>query len=236
MKKLFYTLLLLAAICIPVNGFAADIVPAADADAAHIISKAAERYIDTKNKELSSKCNANIVIATVNSLSELTIGEYAKELFKTYRLNSGKKSNSVLVVFCTEKNDYTVVVADGISGSLTMQTAEQYLTEYTEKDFAKKNYSKAAVKTYNGIAKWYNDNYNNLDISLTDDISEYAAAVKSEQQNQHRRAVNRKIILSVTAAAVLIILFYTKRRMRLIKARKKRNERKLRYMRGIRNS
>ncbi len=233
MKKLI--LLITLMLSIPCNGFAAAAVHAADADKASVISEAAERYIDTKNAELSKKCGASIIIATVKSTGELSMSEYAQSLSKAYRLNSGEKSNSVLILFCIEKKDYTVIVADGISASLTAKEAEKFLAEYAEKDFAKKNYTKSAIKTYNGIASWYNENYTNLKISLSDDISEYEAAVENEHIQEHRHALNRKIILTVTIITLLVILLYTKRRMRLIKARKKRNERKLRYMRGIRN-
>lgn len=232
MRKLFFLIALI--LTIPCSAYAASAVRAADADKANVISEAAERYIDTKNSELTKKCGASIIVATVKSTGELSMNEYAQSLVKTYRLNSQNKSNSVLVLFCIDKKDYAIIVADGISASLTAKEAEKYLAEFAEKDFSKKNYSTSAIKTFNGIAEWYNEHYNNLDISLSDDISEYEKAVETEHQNEHRHALNRKIIFTVTIVALIIIFLYTKRKMRLIKARKKRNERKLRYMRGIR--
>lgn len=233
MKKFICTLLFLSALTLPIFGFAADIISASETDNADIVSEACERYIDTKNKELKDKCGASIIIATVKSTGEYSLNEYAKDIFKNYKLNSVGKSNNVLVVFCTEKKDYTIMVSDGISGVLTMQKAEKILSEYTEKDFSAKKYSNAAVKTYNGIAKWYNSTYNQLQIKLTDDMSEYETAVKNEHQSEHRRIVNRKIAISSILIIAAIIFLYTKRKLRLIKAKKKRNERKLRYMRGM---
>ena len=233
MKRIFFILFIFL---IPAAASASPLISTFETDGAQVISKAAERYIDTQNRALSKKCGAQIIVATVKSTGELTLAEYADELYKNLGMKSFEKSNSVLIVMCTGKRDYTVIVSDGISRALTMSYAERCFAEYMEKDFSKKDYSADAVKTYNGFAKWYNDNYNNVSLEITDDLSEYESIIDSEEKKQHRRIVNRSAAVAVSVLAFVIIIMYVRRRLRIVKAQRKRRERRMDYLRKIHKS
>lgn len=201
-------------------------------DNAGILSSSTEKYILTQNEALSKSCGAKIIFLTDDTTDELSTNEYANFIFKEWNIEKIGRSNSVLVFMCPEKNDYIVLVSDGISAALTKVFANECLVKYMEPDFAKKNYDEAAVKTYNAFAGWYNDNYNKVELSLTEDLSEYEAIVDYEEKVSRRKTISITIIIVLIAVAALSTSIYVRRKMRMKRLQKRRIERRRRYMRA----
>lgn len=232
MKKSLTVLMLVLLFLLPMSVFAAEEAPFRSVDdSAGIISRAAEKYINTQNKLLSDSCGAKIIFVTVNSTDELTLGEYAENLAQSWKINSDKAKNSVIVVYNPKTHDYTAKVSDAVSRALTNVFIENCLINCTEPDFAEKNYSDAAVKTFNAIAAWYEDNYKSVNLNLTDDMSDYEAMINSENEEIHRKKVNRALVITFSVIFVLFAVLYVRRRLRIMRIRKKRRERRTRYLR-----
>ena len=229
MKKLLNILILILCICMPAH---ASEVPESISvhDYAEVLSPAAEKYIETQNSALSKKCGAKIVFLTENSTGELSVNEYANTIYREWGIKSIGRSNSIMVLMCPQKEDYTIIVSEGISGALTNVYANQCLVSYMEPDFAKEDYSSAAVKTYNALASWYNDNYNNVSLGLTDDLTEYEAMVDYEEKKARRKTVSTALAITVTVIVIMIISMYIRKKLRLRRLRKKRLERRKQYL------
>jgi len=201
-------------------------------DNAGILSSTTEKYIFTQNEELSKVSGAKIVFYTCDVEDEYTVVEHANIIFQEWGIGKIGRSNSVFVLMCPQKSDYTVIVADGISAALTKMQANEYLSEYMEPSFASKDYDKAAVKTYNAFASWYNDNYNKLELDLTEDLSEYEALVDYEEKISRRKTIGITVLIILVVAGALYAFIYIRRKMRMDKLRKRHLERKRRYMRA----
>lgn len=201
------------------------------ADNAGVLTAAVEKYINTQNKMLSEKCGAKIVFVTANSSGELSLNEYADAVAAEWGINSGENPNSVLVVYCPAEHDYTAVASDAISRALTNVYLEKCLINYTEADFDAKNYSAAAVKTFNAIAGWYAEHYNGVELSLTEDMTDYESMVSSEEEAQHRKKVSRRVIVTSSVIFGITLALYIRRRLRILRFQKKRRERRMHYLR-----
>jgi len=201
-------------------------------DNSGILSSTTEKYILTQNEALSKACGAKIIFLTDDTTDELSANEYASTIFEKWGVEKIGRSNSVFVFMCPERKDYTVMVSDGISAALTKVYANECLVKYMEPDFAKKNYDEAAVKTYNAFAGWYNDNYNKVSLSLTEDLSEYEAIVDHEEEVSRRKTISITIIIVLVVASALAATIYVRRKIRMKKLLRRRLERKRRYMRA----
>ena len=230
MKKIFSVFILIFLLLLNTVVIASDVPEEISVnDNAGVLSRAAEKYIASQNELLSKACGAKIVVVTENPPKEMSVNEYAQLIAEQWRINSIGRSNSVLILMAPEARDYAVVISDGISGALTDVYAEKCLISFMEPDFAKKEYSDAAVKTYNGIAKWYNKNYKNVSLKLTDDISKYEKMVETEKKEANRRTAARVSAVIAVIVAVVAVILYIRKRIRIMKLRQKRRERRRRY-------
>lgn len=231
MKRILNIIILIICLCICAH---ASEIPenVSIHDNADVLSPATEKYIYTQNEELSQKCGAKIVFLTDNSTGENSVKDYASLIFDKWGIKSIGRENSVFVFMCPQKNDYTVLVADGISAALTNMYAEECLVNYMEDDFNEKNYDGAAIKTFNALASWYNENYNNVELSLSEDMSEYEAIVDSEEKEAHRKTISTTLAILIAIAAVIVISTRIKKQIRMKKLEKRRIERKKRYMKA----
>lgn len=228
MKKLIALILILL---LPLAALADKAVSPYVQDDANIIDEAAQRYINTQNAILEKACGARIIIVTTMEMNRLTLAKYADFLAASYKINSGKHQNSVIVILNPKTHDYTAVVSDAISRALTGVFIEECLINYMEPDFAKKKYETAAVKTFNAIAGWYAENYKSVELNLTDDMSEYKALISTEKAENRRRKTNRTLTVTFSVIFVLAAVLYVRRRLRILRIQKKRRERRTRYLR-----
>lgn len=231
MKKIFSVFILIFLLLPNISVIASDVPEEISVnDNAGVLSRSAEKYIASQNKLLSKACGAKIVVVTENPPKEMSVNEYAQLIARQWHINSIGRSNSVLILMAPAARDYAVVISDGISEALTDVYAQNCLINFMEPDFAQKRYSDAAVKTYNGIAEWYNKNYNNVSLKLTDDISKYKKMVETEKEEENRRT---KIRISSVIAVIIVCaaaVMYIRKRIRIMKLRQKRNERRKRYL------
>lgn len=232
MKKLLVFILIISMLS-SVTAFADDEEFTSVSDGASMLSEATERYIYTQNKILSDKAGARVIIATATDSGELSITEYADKLYDEMGIGHIGRKNSVFILLCRDENDYCIKVSDGISAALTDSYAQSCLAECMEKDFAKENYDKAVIKTYNRLASWYAKQYD-IKLSLTEDMSDYKNMIKTEKE---RKLLKNVIIISLVVIVVvggLYALIHFRRKKRMKDLLRKRQERRRRYTLSLR--
>jgi len=198
-------------------------------DNAGILSEAVERYICTQNKILSEDTGARIIVATGVNTGELTVSEYARELYKELGIEHIGRNNSVFIFISEEEKDYCLIVSEGISAALTDTYAQKCLVKYMEADFDKGNYSSAVVKTFNAFGSWYAEKYN-TDIDFTEDMSEYNTIVKTERTRKRIRTVLIVLLVVFVTLGLMSAIIRYRRNKRMERLRQKRQERRRRYM------
>lgn len=194
-----------------------------------MISAAVEKYVYVQNKNLSEKTGARIVIATGKSTGELSVPEYAENLYKKLDVGSIGRKNSVFLFLCESTKDYHVIVSPGINASLTNQEAQKILAENLEKPFEKAQYDKAVIDTFNAFAIWYADKYG-IALNITDDMSEYKDIIRTENNEKTLKTVLTVFFAVALTVGTLWYFAYKNRKKRMERLRKKRQERRKRYM------
>ncbi len=198
-------------------------------DGGKIISPAVEKYILTQNILLSEETEARIIVATDSATGELTVTEYARKLYEDLGVGYIGRKNTIFLFLCEPADDYHVIVSEGISAALTTEQAQKILIECMEADFDKGNIDEAVIKTYNAFANWFCDKYG-TELLLTEDMKEYKDIIRNETNER-----NLKVFLIVFLVLSLVFGFlwvvgHIRRKRRMDKLRKKRQERRKRYM------
>lgn len=142
--------ILLAALALP--AFAADI-PAAPSghsvlDQADVLSEETINTVDGYNNALSST-GAEIGVLTVDFTGNLSIDDYALQVFNEWGIGDKKKQNGVLFLVVTGDQNYYCTLGTGLEGEITYSRLKSLLNDYAEPGFAKGDYD-ACVTEFTG--------------------------------------------------------------------------------------
>lgn len=226
MKKLINFLLILIMLFIPADA-KDEFLSVYDEGA--LLSAPVEKYILTKNKLIFDKTEGRVVVATAISTGELSVTEYATKLYDELSVASLGRKNSVFLFICEESKDYHIIISESISAVLTGSMAQSFLADNMEEDFAKGDYDKAVIKTFNALADWYAEKYA-FDADLTEDMSAYQDIIRIEKEEKQLKTILIVILVICTLAGSMWIAIWIRRKKRLTKLQKRRQERRKRYM------
>lgn len=142
--------ILLAALALP--AFAADI-PAAPSghavlDQAGVLSQETINTVDSYNNALAST-GAEIGVLTVDFTGNLSIDDYALQVFNEWGIGDKKKQNGVLFLLVTGDENYYCTLGTGLEGEITYSRLKSLLNDYAEPGFAKGDYD-ACVTEFTG--------------------------------------------------------------------------------------
>ena len=142
--------LLLAALALP--ALAADI-PAAPSghsvlDQAGVLSEKTINTVDSYNNALDST-GAEIGVLTVDFTGNLSIDDYALQVFNQWSIGDKKKQNGVLFLLVIGDQSYYCTLGTGLEGEITYSRLKSLLNDYAEPGFAKGDYD-ACVTEFTG--------------------------------------------------------------------------------------
>ena len=111
------------------------------ADEAGVLSESTIRAIQTANKTLEVDVGCTIAVCTVDTTGDTDISEYARGVFKEWKLGEG-----VLLLIAKDDENYYFVQSVGVETVLTNETLESIRDEYLEEDFAAGNIDRGVNK------------------------------------------------------------------------------------------
>lgn len=88
-------------------------------DAAGILQPEARAGLDAKLKAHENKTSDQVVVATVPSLGDLTVEDYANRLYRQWQLGEKTKNNGVLLLVAPNQRKLRIEVGYGLEGALT---------------------------------------------------------------------------------------------------------------------
>lgn len=88
-------------------------------DGANLIAPEARQRIEAKLKAHEDKTSDQLVVATVPSLQDVTIEDYANGLFRFWKLGEAKTNNGVLLLVAPNERKVRIEVGYGLEGALT---------------------------------------------------------------------------------------------------------------------
>ena len=146
------TLLLLAFAC--AGAFAGVVSAGRDfyyLDRADVLSEALEAEIFFSNQLLDQACGAQVVVVTVDSTGDMPIGEYARTLFRKWRIGDPKRDNGFLLLMAIQDADYYAFCGTGLQRTFTADALKLCYEQYLEDDFAAGDYEAGARRFFEAI-------------------------------------------------------------------------------------
>jgi uncharacterized protein len=88
-------------------------------DAANILPADSRGRIEAKLKAYEDKTSDQLVVATVPSLGDLTVEDYANKLFRSWGIGRKDKNNGVLLLIAPKEHKMRIETGYGAEGALT---------------------------------------------------------------------------------------------------------------------
>jgi uncharacterized protein len=97
-------------------------------DGANLIAPEARQRIEGKLKAHEDKTSDQLVVATVPSLQDVGIEDYANGLFRFWKLGQAKTNNGVLLLVAPKERKVRIEVGYGLEGALTDALSKVIIT------------------------------------------------------------------------------------------------------------
>ncbi|MDV2987123.1 UNVERIFIED_CONTAM: TPM domain-containing protein [Methylobacteriaceae bacterium AG10] len=110
-------------------------------DAAGILSPEARTRIDGKIKAHEDRTGDQLVVATVPSLQDLTVEDYANRLARSWGIGQKKTNNGVLLLVAPKERKVRIEVGYGLEGALTDALSKTIITSAITPRFRQGDFS-----------------------------------------------------------------------------------------------
>lgn len=159
-------------------------------DFANVIDPKTENYMVNYGVKLHQKTGAQVVLVTVDSTKGTPMEEYATSLFNSWGVGSAEKNNGVLLLLSIKDDDYWAVPGKGLEDTLNDNVLSQILSDSLEPDFAAKNYSAGASKTYGSLVQKLGGIYSET-VGTKSYVSDNAGVFKQVTKDYLNQSSNR---------------------------------------------
>ncbi|MGN1410329.1 MAG: TPM domain-containing protein [Eubacteriales bacterium] len=198
-----FLLIFLSAVMLSIPVFAASYPKPQNnvADEAGVLSESTIRAIQTANKTLEIDTGCTIAVCTVDTTGDTDIAEYARGVFKEWKLGEG-----VLLLIAKNDENYYFVQSVGVEKVLSNETLETIRDEYLEEDFASGNIDRGVNKC---VTKLKNE--------LTAGINAASAEENTDENKSEEKGTTagsvivgffKAILYIILIAIVLFVAFF----------------------------
>jgi len=97
-------------------------------DGANLLAPDAKQRIEDKLKAHEDKTSDQVVVATLPSLQDITIEDFANGLFRHWQLGQKAKNNGVLLIVAPKERKVRIEVGYGLEGALTDALSKVIIT------------------------------------------------------------------------------------------------------------
>lgn len=129
-------------------------------DYAGVISSETKRYIKEVNDNLVNNYSGCIVVVTVDYYKASSIEDYALAIFNQWKIGDSKTNDGTLLLLSIGDDDYYFCIGTGLENKFQISEVSDILWDYTEPDFADKDYDAAVRKTVGAVEDKLIDIYN----------------------------------------------------------------------------
>ena len=170
-------------------------------DYADLIESQDEQAMQQIAKAIDNKTKAQVVVVTVNDLSNMEIEEYALNLFRSWGIGDKAKNNGVLILvnkaslMANQRGRIRIEVGYGLEGAITDGKAGAILDSFALPAFEEGEYSKGIKDTFMAVSAEVAKEYG-LDLEASDlsGLEDYVIEDESD------------ILLDIIIAVFLLVL------------------------------
>lgn len=131
-----------------VNDYA-DIIPADD-----------EAEMCKQGEKLYNACEAQVVVATVETIGDEVIEDYAYDLANYWKLGDDEKDNGILLILSVKERRVRIEVGSGLEGALPDSKTGRILDTYGVDYFKKDEFAAGLKSVYNSLVNEVYIEYN----------------------------------------------------------------------------
>ena len=164
-------------------------------DFADVIDQADQAAMQQAGEQLYNNTQAQVVVATVETLDGQEIREYGIGLSRAWKIgdSAGNDNRGVLLLFALQERQVDIEISTGLEGDITDGRTGRLLDEYAIPDFREDRFSTGLRKTYEQL------------IALVSTVCENGSLPEEEDNTPTARAA-LLVIAGVIALAVFLIL------------------------------
>ena len=164
-------------------------------DFADVIYQADQAAMQQAGEQLYNNTQAQVVVATVETLDGQEIREYGIGLSRAWKIgdSAGNDNRGVLLLFALQERQVDIEISTGLEGDITDGRTGRLLDEYAIPDFREDRFSTGLRKTYEKL------------IALVSTVCENGSLPEEEDNTPTARAA-LLVIAGVIALAVFLIL------------------------------
>lgn len=97
-------------------------------DAAGLLKSEERSALEAKLKAYETKTSDQVVVATIPSLQDRTVEDYANRLFRSWKLGQAKSDNGALLLVAPNERKVRIEVGYGLEGALTDALSKVIIT------------------------------------------------------------------------------------------------------------
>ena len=128
-------------------------------DHARVLSAGTRAEIEGLAQEVERKTKVEMVVATVNTTSPLTVEQYAVELFQKWGIGKKGADNGILVLVAVDDRQVRIEVGYGLEGVVTDLQSKVIIQDLMVPAFKKGNYDLGVSSCVVMLAKIIRDEY-----------------------------------------------------------------------------
>lgn len=124
-------------------------------DYANLIDSKTKTDITKLALTIKKNTGAEISVVTIQDIGNISIEEYAAELFKEWGIGQKGKDNGILIILALKQRKVRIEVGYGLEGDFPDLLMNKYLNNYAIPYFKNGNYSKGFYNLTYAIAKHF---------------------------------------------------------------------------------
>lgn len=173
------------------------------ADEAGVLSESTIRAIETANKTLKLDTGTAIAVCTVDTTGESDIAEYARGVFKEWKLGEG-----VLLLIAKDDKNYYFVQSVGVESVLTNDVLKSIRDEYLEEDFEAGDINRGVNKCVTKLKNVLTAGIPAASTSANATDTRQIPNLRERQCRQCHSRIFKAVLWIVLIAVVLLVAFF----------------------------
>lgn len=153
------------------------------------------QLILTKNEEFFALTGTRITVACVRDTGELSISEYARQLFLEWEIGASGKETGILLLLCPRQEGYWCLQSRALESELSEKQLGLILRQHFEPHFLSGDCDTGVQRTVDALAQ-----------ALTPASTEAESSSAEETAQPQSNVVHRKSNSNVLAWAVIVVL------------------------------
>lgn len=129
-------------------------------DEAKIIDDSTSKYIIEVNKTLNKETGAQVVVASINDLGNVSIQSYATALFEKWKIGSKEYDNGILILIAPEEGEIWIEIGYGLEGPIPDSRAKRIIENNIIPYFRQGDFSTGVLSGFNEIITLIEEEYN----------------------------------------------------------------------------